>query len=247
MKLQAEFALTQRKLIAIDEELKNAPSGRLVKKGDKYYHAVNRIEAGITNRSEFIARLARKKYLLTLRKMLEMGTTMSALKSSTMINCEPRELISGLSSTFQNVPYEFFFHPTVVPWQREEYIQNSYRIEEKKYESNQGVLVRSKSELIIANLLEDFVVPYRYDAEFTIKGKKMYPDFIIKKPFTGETVIWEHFGALHLEGYERRMNEKMQAYLTQGLVPFATLIYTFEFDLTKTRLEKLIKELVLSY
>jgi len=247
MKLQKEFALLQHKLLAIDEELKNAPSGRLVKKDDRYYHAAHGIEAGITSNYDFIARLARKKYLLTLKKMLENSMKISSLKSSTVISCAPNGLINKLSPTFRNMPRNYFFHPTVVPWQKSEYKQNAYRPEEKKYESNQGILVRSKSELIIANLLEEYQIPYRYDAEMIIKGKKMYPDFVIKKPFTGETVIWEHFGALHLEGYEKRMNEKMQTYIAQGLTPFETLIYTFEFDLTKTRLETLIEEIIMSY
>lgn len=68
MKLQREFALLQHKILEIEEELKNAPSGRLVKKDGRYCHAVNQAEAGITSNYEFIARLARKKYLQTLKK-----------------------------------------------------------------------------------------------------------------------------------------------------------------------------------
>jgi len=247
MKLQQEFTTAKQKLAEIDEELKNAPSGRLVRKDERYYHSVNRVEAGITTNTDFITRLARKKYLLVLKKALENNMKISTLKSQTVVNCEPNQRINELSPTFQGLPRNYFWHSTVVPWQNSGYKQSTYRLDKKIYETNQGVLVRSKSELIIANLFESLDIPYRYEPETIIKGKKLYPDFVIKKPFTGEEIIWEHFGALHAEDYEERMNQKMQIYLNHGLQPFDTLIYTFEFDITKTRLEKLIKELILSY
>ena len=95
---------------------------------------------------------------------------------------------------------------------------------------------------MIANLLEEHDIPYHYDAEITLATKKIYPDFVIKHPFTGENIIWEHFGALHQEGYEEKMNNKMKLYLKHGYVPFETLIYTFEFDVIgNRRLEDLVQ------
>lgn len=171
----------------------------------------------------------------------------STLKAVTHILCEPTEIISKLPSTFKTLPHNYFYHPTVALWHQKSYKQSTFKLEDKKYDTNSGVLVRSKSELIIANILEEFGVLYQYQPEYVINGKKIYPDFVVRKTFTGETIIWEHFGALSKENYEAGMNQKMQAYFARGLLQFESIIYTFEFDLTRTRIEKLIKDLIISY
>ena len=58
----------------------------------------------------------------------------------------------------------------------------------------------------------------------------MYPDFIIRNPFTNETIIWEHFGALHMKEYENAMTNKISNYKAQKFIIDENLICTFEHD-----------------
>ena len=66
-------------------------------------------------------------------------------------------------------------------------------------------------------------------------------------PFTGNTIIWEHFGALHKKDYEVSMNKKMDHYRRHGYMSFKTIIYTFEFNLRDNRfLQELIDHVIKS-
>ena len=51
--------------------------------------------------------------------------------------------------------------------------------DETEFYTNNGVRVRSKSELIIANLLEQYDIPYKYERPMDLGGMgKVRPDFI---------------------------------------------------------------------
>jgi len=73
--------------------------------------------------------------------------------------------------------------------------------------------VRSKSEVIIANLLHDMKIDYAYEKELQAPdGSKRYPDFTIEDEETGLNVYIEHLGLLHDPVYERRWKRKEQWY-----------------------------------
>ncbi len=58
------------------------------------------------------------------------------------------------------------------------------------YTTERGEKVRSKSEVIIANLLNKFNIPYRYEEPF----KGIEPDFTIKNKDKSIIIYWEHSG-----------------------------------------------------
>jgi hypothetical protein len=209
------------------EELEQLPEGRLVKKREFYYHVIGKKEIGITNNTELIRQLARKKFLLEQKKD---------------ISKTPKDIIKSLPNSYQNLPQSFFYHTDFHKWNNQPEVKNSYPMA-TTYHSKNGTIVRSKSELIIANALEEYELPYRYDNLLQLVEQKMYPDFIIKNPFTNKTIIWEHFGALNQPDYEQRMTTKMKIYLEQGFVPFHNLIYTSEFDLN--RINDIIEKIIL--
>ena len=70
--------------------------------------------------------------------------------------------------------------------------------------------VRSKSEVIIANLLHAKGIDYRYEEPLEINGVTKYPDFTIEDDDTGETFYWEHLGMLSDEGYRQKWLEKAE-------------------------------------
>lgn len=100
--------------------------------------------------------------------------------------------------------------------------------------------------MLIANQLEFYNIPYRYEAAITLGHQTKYPDFIIKKPSNGKLILWEHFGAFHQPNYVQKMNEKMNLYTKYGYIPFETIIYTFELDIRiPHRLQGLIEATLL--
>lgn len=73
-----------------------------------------------------------------------------------------------------------------------------------------GEAVRSKSEVVIANLMHTKGIEYRYEEPLEIDGVTKFPDFTIEDDNTGERYYWEHLGMLSDGEYLRRWNEKLK-------------------------------------
>jgi hypothetical protein len=84
-----------------------------------------------------------------------------------------------------------------------------------------GEAVRSKSEVIIANLLHSKGIVYQYEQPLEIGGVTKYPDFTIEDDDIGITYYWEHCGMLTDPAYRLRWEEKKQWYSTHGVLPHA--------------------------
>jgi hypothetical protein len=82
-----------------------------------------------------------------------------------------------------------------------------------------GEMVRSKSEVIIANALAAKGVDYAYERALTIDGVTKYPDFTIEDMESGKTFYWEHCGMLHVPNYRRRWEEKLRWYRDHQILP----------------------------
>lgn len=80
-----------------------------------------------------------------------------------------------------------------------------------------GEAVRSKSEVIIANMLHAKGIDYLYEAPLEFEGISKYPDFTIEDDDTGITYYWEHCGMLHDPGYRSRWEEKKRWYADHGI------------------------------
>lgn len=87
------------------------------------------------------------------------------------------------------------------------------------HRTTRGELVRSKSEVIIANLLHANGIDYRYEEPLEIEGVTKFPDFTIEDDDTGEKYYWEHLGMLTDNAYRRRWEEKVEWYKGHGISP----------------------------
>lgn len=89
------------------------------------------------------------------------------------------------------------------------------------HRTKRGDLVRSKSEVIIANeLLAQGIDRYEYEQELTLSsGETRYPDFTIVDDDTGESYYWEHLGLLHNPEYRARWEKKLAAYKAANILP----------------------------
>jgi hypothetical protein len=90
------------------------------------------------------------------------------------------------------------------------------------HNTTRGELVRSKSEVIIANLLHAKTIDYAYEQELVLGGlpTNKFPDFTIEDDNTGESYYWEHLGMLGDRGYKRRWDEKAQWYRDNDILPY---------------------------
>ena len=234
----------QNELQKINDELEEMPVGRLTKRKTAFYQWHEGKEVGITKNSALIKKLCRKKYLLVRKKQIEFN-----LKSP-IENWDlrlVRELITNFPAAYQGVPPNYFYDSKVEEWLNKPYTKNSTSITGMTYYSDNQVAVRSKSEVLIANVLERYNLPYLYETLFLVNKQRMYPDFVIKNPYNGQLIIWEHFGALHIDGYEKKMNEKMTNFRAGDYQLGENLIYTFEADVADaSRISEIIENVILN-
>ena len=85
------------------------------------------------------------------------------------------------------------------------------------HKTEKGHMVRSKSELVIANKLFQLGIPYEYERPYELPEleRKIWPDFRFTDP-SGDTIIWEHLGMLHKDDYRESWERKLQLYNEQG-------------------------------
>ncbi|MFD5777709.1 AAA family ATPase [Streptomyces fungicidicus] len=83
-----------------------------------------------------------------------------------------------------------------------------------------GVMVRSKNEVIVAGLLEQLAPgAWAYEQPFKGKdGRTVLPDFTIT-PLSGPPVLWEHLGMLDDPEYAARWRQRLKWYAGQGVLP----------------------------
>ncbi len=106
-------------------------------------------------------------------------------------------------------------------------MQNTFPIE-GQFLTNQGEQVRSKSEKIIADALDRFHVPYRYEPVLELRYGFVYPDFVVLNRRTRKTMYWEHFGMVADEEYASKNFMKIQSYEREGYLLGRDLIATIE-------------------
>lgn len=83
--------------------------------------------------------------------------------------------------------------------------------EGKIHEALAGCMVRSKSEVIIANLLTKAEIPFVYEIPLFAPDGTMYlPDFTVE--WRGQKYFWEHLGMLEKPSYRQRWEDKRKWY-----------------------------------
>lgn len=87
------------------------------------------------------------------------------------------------------------------------------------HRTSRGEMVRSKSEVIIADQLANHGVEYGYEQPLTIEDVTKYPDFTIEDMESGSMFYWEHCGMLHVPSYRRRWEDKLEWYRAHGILP----------------------------
>lgn len=81
-----------------------------------------------------------------------------------------------------------------------------------------GEMVRSKSEVIIANMLYEAGIDYEYEKELDLGEDGIrIPDFTIEDAESGLEFYWEHCGMLGNERYRKRWEEKKEVYKKHGI------------------------------
>jgi len=232
----------------IKQELKEFPEGYLVQRRSSYYVRVNGVDKGISRNLTIIRQLARKAYLQ--KRLLHLEANLSSTKRLIKYQTEDfNEIVHELSSAYQTLPLFYFYHPSIHEKfvQRKNMYQKLYRPEELIFYTGSGLRVRSKSERTIADTLDQYKIPFHYEASLVLDNVVWHPDFTIYRPADGKLLLWEHFGIMDDDKYRKRTIEKIALYIRNGYYPSCNLICTYEQDMHKpAHLHKIIELFILS-
>lgn len=99
------------------------------------------------------------------------------------------------------------------------------------HRTTKGVLVRSKSELVIANHLESIGLSYYYERppDGAETGGRRWPDFTFIDD-AGDPIVWEHLGLLNRPDYQAAWERKRAWYADNGYTEGSTLFTSEDRD-----------------
>ena len=217
------------RLQKIRSELKSLPPGRLealqMKNRTYYYQRGQSKRRGITRNPELVRKLARKRYLMEERKIIQ--NNLAQIKKTLSV-CESYSLdaiLQRIPHRVRQLPRQYFYKKRVT----HDYDKNTSHPEHLLYVTNGGEVVRSKSERSIGDMLEEYGLDYDYDRR--VEGYFYYADFTIHCR-DGSIIIWEHFGLIDTyEDYHKKALIRMEDYRKTGWRQWRNLICTFEEDI----------------
>ena len=186
------------------------------------------------NKNKLIKALAQKKYnTLVLKELVKQRDVLDKLvKSYVPQNGEKIFMSMGDRLREQIVPLNIPDSDFADLWQRLRY--KGKTIENTGLLTAKGECVRSKSEIIIADVLASLGIPYRYEFPHELKCVessrcvKVYSDFTCLNVRTRKEFVWEHFGMMDDAEYAQNAVVKIEMYQNSGYFLGDNFIFTME-------------------
>lgn len=163
------------------------------------------------------------------REMLYTALTRQKNKIYILYNKDPIELMKYSYVSHSDIVKRFTdLFADVFPDYKPQIVENDGAFYEDKliHRTARGEMVRSKSEVIIANALFYNDIPYVYEPDFEVEGHVKKPDFMIEDADLGITWYWEHCGMMDDPKYKKRWLDKKALYKKNGIEEGKNLIVT---------------------
>ena len=116
----------------------------------------------------------------------------------------------------------------IMNWKNQTYEGVPFKDDYPEFYTRQGLRVRSKSEVIIADILDELSIPFLYEKPLQLKSGTTHPDFTLLNLRERRERIWEHFGMMDDADYRNNAFNKIRNYESSGFYQHDSLIWTFE-------------------
>ena len=224
--------------------LKELPLGRMkhTKKGEKKYYYIKQpgdteytaVRKGDRKRALLAIALCKRKWLETLIGILEKNLSYEERLIKNYRTYDFHTIKKLVPEAYRLLEEEGWYQMLSKAGLSDKVVQseNPNGRENLIQCTSFGLLVRSKSELIIAEMLHAAEIPFRYEPEIELRGpdgerRLYYPDFVLQHPLGG-TLYWEHLGKFGDYDYRKRNELKFLAYFANRITPGINLIVTFD-------------------
>lgn len=249
-KAEMERALSER-----EKALTIAPEGklRILKNGKiiQYYKKNSSVSTSIylkRKEDSLASALAQKAYDAKIVNELK-----AEIKIMSRFLCKYRperidEIYQSLNGHRKRLihPARLLDEEYIKRWMSVEYEKASSLEHVPEYFSARGERVRSKSEVMIADALSRYNIPYRYEYPINIPGiGRVHPDFTCLNLRKRKEYIWEHNGMMSDSNYSDYAVNKIEKYMLAGYFPGENFILSFETSshpLTSRMIECNIRE-----
>lgn len=238
-----------------ETELATLPAGGIItreKNGrQEYYHSVpgsNRIYIGKDD-EKVVRQLFRRKLL---EKTLERMRSNVAVQEKMLTKYLPYDIATvqaEIPASYRKIAALKTLRPGAADGETGEDISddiNNVTRYDAKYDhrteegtvihmTSQGFAVKSKTELMIAEMLAISRISFIYEKAIRLKKSDgryitVHPDFTFQDRY-GREIYWEHFGMLGMEDYREKTMKKLRTYIENNIIPSINLVITAEsFD-----------------
>lgn len=222
-----------------ERRLKTLPEGMLstaTVKGITYYYKktegkktfLGRADKG---RTQEIKQLQIKRFLTESLKRIEQNCKVMDKMIKKYKSIEPDEINSCQSKAYQlfeQSDYHFTDWSNLQEWGSAQYDKNTKYPEGLIHRTLKGECVRSKSEVIIADMLFLKGIEYHYEENLKLGKEIIAPDFKVRVPGQGRFRIIEHFGLIGNAKYLEECLWKIRLYINYGYTPWEDIIFTFD-------------------
>lgn len=169
---------------------------------------------------------------LMSRELLYTALTRQVDEIDVLYNGDPHQLLQFTSDDYSDINRRFTdlfaslegfdYKPRIRK------VNNKFYDDKLIHRTEDNTLVRSKSEVIIANMLYNAKIDYEYERPiyFEDEGVLVHPDFVIFDETAGKEWYWEHCGMLEDEKYRKDWERKKQLYARHGIIEGKNLIVT---------------------
>jgi hypothetical protein len=252
-KLNEVLSIYEKMSDLFKSELDSSPDGKLIYQNNGQYkqfiHLINengkRIRKGINTNSEMIKALARKEFNSKALKIFSNNIAALRRAIDRQIPFDPDQILQSMTKAYALLPEEYFFDREKLiiaedldddllikvkrheAWWKKPYKEYWGYPEKKEKRTSRGQKVRSVSEMLIAEALYKYSIPFHYEEELEVDGKTFAPDFTFEgsdyRPF-----YLDYFGMMDNAKYAKRNIIKLADYYDIGLIPGDNLIVVFD-------------------
>ncbi len=257
--ITSRIQLLEKVIETVDKSLARAPHGYLrSSKQDGHYYYYS-IQEGSDSYSYIPVKeikkaklLAQKEYYLIVKKLACNERAFLTSHCSSYPIKQFESAVSELSLGKQALvdPLWLSDEEYVAKWKSKKYEKNPFKEDDiTEYYTCQGERVRSKSEIMIANTLKQFGVPYYYEFPLNVPDLGLiHPDFRVLNLRLRQEFFWEHEGRMGKEDYYEKAVHRITAMEKIGYYPGQNLILTFEsshYPLSQLNIEENIRRYLL--
>lgn len=235
-----------------NKSLVRAPQGSLhvKKRGNtvQYYVRYGSSDEKYLRRKQysFARTLAQKEYDIRVIKAAEKELKGIKMLLNSIPEIKAEDVYKKMSVEKRKLIQPFMLpdEEFIESWMSVNYQGKEFRNDFPEFYTSTGIRVRSKSEILIADMLNKLHVPYKYECPLLLQGLgTIFPDFTILNVHHRKEMYLEHLGMMDDQAYAEGALQRILLYEQNGIYPGKQLILLHETSshpLNTKEMEKLL-------